>query len=70
MAVEEETDHWGPRVEKNSKARAAGMLGRVGRNAQLAQAPFRSSFLFCLFPKSIESKFNINLVQIYSQIIL
>ena len=57
MAVEEETDHWGPRVEKNSKARAAGMLGRVGRNAQLgrpgpdlAQEWFKSSFLFCLFP--------------------
>jgi hypothetical protein len=32
MAAEEKTDHWGPRAEKNSKARAAGMLGRVGKN--------------------------------------
>jgi hypothetical protein len=30
MAAEEKTDHWGPRTKKNSKARAAGMLGRVG----------------------------------------
>jgi hypothetical protein len=30
MAAEEETGHWGPRAEKNSKVRAAGMLGRVG----------------------------------------
>jgi hypothetical protein len=32
MAAEEKTDHWGPRAEKNSKARAAGMLGCVGKN--------------------------------------
>jgi hypothetical protein len=58
MAAEEETDHWGSRAEKKLQSacdRDAGPHG--GRNAQLgrpgtdlAQASFRSSFLFCLFP--------------------
>lgn len=42
MAVEEETDHWGPRAEKNSKVRAAGMLGRVGAKCPIG--PTRDTF--------------------------